>query len=597
MIKIVNFKKNTYLIFGFIFIIFWLFPLWNMHNLAVINDGNSYLAGIEAVKISILDYHQWPQNNPWERGGMPHSHYLMSPISIRFWFFIIFETKTALSLYLLFSFTILFYGSYKIAGFYLRNNILKYTFAFLSVSNIALIFHLKAGHYIFLSFCYFPLVLYFLFKHRSVKFSGVFSGYLFGLMLDDDIGHMPAYSLLILGIFIIYFFLNSNNNNRKKLLYWIYFFILTSLCVVSYKLSVFYEFRDEFPRIWRMFYFSNISTLIKSYIIPYYDLLWTPWGTKVCPGTWENSVYIGLVAFIFIFYSFKNKLNIIHYIVIFLFLLQLGTSTFLPYGWLQNLPVFESHKCYNRVRIFNSFYLSFLIIYGFIYISKNKKNIIHDFKYYILFFILIERLLTAHLLMHNTHKKYADVNIFSKWDPAYENLHILEKYRNNKKFFNYTILPSYESIKLNIGTLRWGGNSFFYEPSEHTNEKYSGPHAINEKKYQGEFSVDGKVIEPNFWSPNVIVFNNLEIGKKLKFNMNPNRGWKLNNENLFEKHKVYEPNKEFIINIKETSIALKYDVPGKKRGIIVSFATFILLLVSVLLLVGINKFRTSKLIK
>ena len=590
-------KKNTYLIIGLIFIIFWLWPLWNMNGLAVVSDGNLYLQSMEAVKIAILDFSQLPQNNPWIMGGQPHSLQLMSPLSIKFWIFMALETKTALSVYMLFAFMLLLYGSYKIASYYFKDENLKYSFALLSIFNIALIFHLKAGHYIFLSFCYFPLILYFLFKHRSMKYSGVFSGYLFGMMLDDDFAYISAYCIVILSLFIIYFFINFKNKNRQKLLYWCFFFILTTLSVICYKLNIFYEIQNDFPRIGSSSDLSNIFSLLKSYLIPYYKLEGGVFASKrFCTSTWENSVYIGLIAFIFIFFSFKNKFNTAHYIVIFLFLLQLGTLTYLPYGLLKNLPIFESHGCYNRVRIFNSFYLSFLILSGFSYICKNKDLFkgkyfkLYEFRTYILIFILIERLFTSHLLMHDTHKDYKDVDKFSRYFVEYKNYNILDKYKNNKNFFNYSNLPPYEATKQNIGIMRYGGHSFYsYNP--YIDENYIGSYAVDEKEYQGEFTIDGKIIRPDFWSPNVIIFNNLEINKKLNLNMNPNRGWKLNGDDLFVNHKVWEHNKKFIIDVKEPSITLKYDTPGINRGIIMNF------LILFILFITIYKFKKSKLIK
>jgi hypothetical protein len=578
-----NTKEKIFLFFSFILIIFWLYPLWNLKNYGVIGDGNLYLAGIESVKTSLLDYSQWPQYSPWQKGGKPESLYLMSPISIRFWIFMVFETKSALSIYLIFCFIILFYGSYKVGKFFFKNNIYIYSFAFLSIFNIALIFHLKAGHYIFLSFCYFPLVLYFLFKYKKSKFSGIFAGYFYGLMLDDDIAYMSAYAMLILGILIIYFFINHKNECKKKILYWIYFFLLTSLCVVGYKLGIFYEISLENPRLSKSLYFSNIFSLVKSYLIPYYELIDAKFtGRRYCKSTWENSVYIGLIAFIFIFYSFKKNLSQIHYLIIFLFLLQLGTSSFLPYGILQKLPVFESHGCYNRVRIYNSFYLSILILVGYIFISKDKNLKIYKYKNYLLIFILVERFLTSHILMYGTHEKYENLKILSSRDANYKNYNILEKYRNNKDFFNYSVLPPFEAIQNKIGVVRTGGDSFLGYEYSYGDKNYNGVFAIDENEYLGEFILDDKNIEPDFWSPNLIIFNNLEIGKELKININPNRGWQIDGKDFFKNNKIWEPNKKFIVEVKSPTVILKYKAPGKARGVVISLTCFILLLISIL---------------
>ncbi len=574
-------------IFITIFITFWLWPLWNMNGLAVVSDANGYLQKIEAFKVTLIEYKQFPQNNPWIRGGQPLSVLILSPFSVQFWLALIFETKIAISYYILFCFLILFYGSYKLSSFYFKETLFKYSFALLSIFNIGLLFQLKGGHFVFLSFCYFPLILYFLFKHRSMKYSGIFSGYFYGLMLDTDVAYMSSYCALILLIYIIYFFLNFKNKSREKLIRWIYLFTLTALCVVGYKLNLLLEIRGEFPRNdGGSGYYSNLFSLVKSYLIPYYELSGNTFpGRRFCQSTWENSVYIGVIGFIFIYYSFKNSLNLIHYIVILLFLLQLGTKPFLPYGILQNLPVFDSHICYNRVRSFNSFYLSFLILFGFHYISQNKSVFksklqkLYKYRNYLLIFVILERLLTSHLLIYNTHKDYKDANTFSKYFVPFKNYEILKNFKNNEKFFNYSLLPTYEATKQNIGVMRWDGESFFKFTS-YIEDGYFGPYAKDEVEYKGEFTVDEKIIEPSYWSPNLIIFKNLELNKKLKLNMSPNRGWKLNNKDLFPKNNIWDHNKEFTINITEPNITLKYEVPGKKRGIIINFSILFILLIS-----------------
>ena len=99
-------------------------------------------------------------------------------------------------------------------------------------------------------------------------------------------------------------FRNFKNKNRQKLLYWCFFFVLTALSVICYKLNIFYEIRNDFPRSGSSGYLSNIFSLLKSYLLPYYKLEGSVFASKrYCTSTWENSVYIGLIAFIFIFFS------------------------------------------------------------------------------------------------------------------------------------------------------------------------------------------------------------------------------------------------------------------------------------------------------
>ena len=82
-----KFNKNHYL---FTFIIFslitsWFYPIWYMHDLVVLGDGNIYLQRLEAIRKTVVDFGQWPGNNPWNAGGQPiegtHGRFVISIIA------------------------------------------------------------------------------------------------------------------------------------------------------------------------------------------------------------------------------------------------------------------------------------------------------------------------------------------------------------------------------------------------------------------------------------------------------------------------------------------------------------------------------------
>ena len=69
-LKLLQNKKVCYFII-FLFITLWFYPIWYTYDLVVLGDGNIFLQRIEAIRKTVLEYDQWPGNNPWNAGGQP----------------------------------------------------------------------------------------------------------------------------------------------------------------------------------------------------------------------------------------------------------------------------------------------------------------------------------------------------------------------------------------------------------------------------------------------------------------------------------------------------------------------------------------------
>ena len=153
--QFLNLYINKKLIFfiTFILITLWFYPIWYTYDLAVIGDGNIFFQRIEAIRKTVLEYGQWPGNNPWNAGGQPlegkNGRFI---ISIKVILSIIFGTKLGLSLFFILFNIIGYYGSYKLCKKFVKANKLGHIFAILVISNSAVMFHLSAGHFAFFTY-------------------------------------------------------------------------------------------------------------------------------------------------------------------------------------------------------------------------------------------------------------------------------------------------------------------------------------------------------------------------------------------------------------------------------------------------------------
>lgn len=109
----------------------------------------------------------------------------------------------------------------------------------------------------------------------------------------------------------------------------------------------------------------------------------------------------------------------------------------------------------------------------------------------------------------------------------------------------------------------------------------------DEPAYIAEFHQDYTPIEPVYWSPNRILFENLDPAIPLIVNMNPGHPWYGNGIQLFPEYRIVENFKPFhVMPNSDGIVELTYRYPGQKLGLI---ASTILLIVSYTTIVYVKK--------
>ena len=111
---------------------------------------------------------------------------------------------------------------------------------------------------------------------------------------------------------------------------------------------------------------------------------------------------------------------------------------------------------------------------------------------------------------------------------------------------------------------------------EKINGEYPGTIGFDEEGYIGEFYQNKTVVKPDYWSPNLITFSNLNSNEPLTVNMNRSKFWYGNGKKLFPNDRIIEVKKKFIVYPnKDGNLTLSYQYPGKNIGILLCIVFFI----------------------
>lgn len=572
-------NSKTFQVFsGLTIILLVMSPLFYIGDITVQGDGNILMQRLEAMRQTILVYHQWPGLNIWNAGGQPlEGHGGIFPISIKSVFILLFGTKIGLNFSILLYLILGYLGSWLLASLIWKNSVLKNIFSIFVVINLPLLFHLRAGHIIFYVYYLLPLILYYLIQSPFDRWSGIKAGILFGLAFNDTPAYLLQYMSIVLVLVYIGLIINVDISKRKMMCRGLILFIFSLLPIIAYHTITIYQNIIDYPRESNLFFNYFVSDVFKSYLYPFTKIEKAFSSPAGVPGmscvrsTHEVAAYLGLIGFTLVVISLINGVKWWHYLILFLFIAGLGNDGALyPMYWLQKLPSFSSHLCFSRVRIITHLFLPFAIMGGlWILWSKLKIKKYGRIIVSILGGILIlERLIIGFMIIKGTH-----VNI-EKADSFYRSHY--EYVGRDNHFINVNVIPPFEATQLNIGILRGGGDSNIPMNNKDA-DGYEGPIGLDEEGYIAEFHQNGQKIEPDYWSPNRIEFSRLDPKMPLILNLNPSSAWYNNSVQLFPEYKIVEVNKRFeVMPDKDGIILLTYEFPGRKIGVATTVLFFIL---------------------
>jgi len=525
------FKQNKFLL-SFFFIALWSLPIWYVFDKPLWNyDYVWHYQGYEAAYQSIIKYHQWPYFNPWMSAGQPLDGLpSIGFFSIRFLCVLFFGTQIGIHLSILIYWIIAFIGAYKLANYFWKTDFLKICFSFLIVINSAVTAHLLVGHFpqqiVLLS----PWLFYFYLQRDKDKWSGLKGGAIISLAINEYFAYGIMYVLVIGLILVLYDFRKKiDKNNFKNLIFWLSSFLLTTSTLCYYRLISALYVMKGYERVVDFSYTWDVLMIFLSHFIPFIYSKPEQWLTREMEfcGTYpEVGMYLGVISIYYIYLAIKNKFNIFHFFGLWLLISAYTNEYFfsLTY-WLSFVPGFSSFLCDGRIIIVAGIFLAIAIVDGISISFKNKTN--NKLPILIFTVFVIEQFgVTGSMFYSARNMLEPNSNLTNIIGSKLENLiaskdqnfifinDLPESYKSAHRGF-----PLYSLTSNNIGVF-----SKTYSP----NFPMFNLKNNHGEFYQNLFKQNNKTIYPISWSPNKIVFRNLDPKEMVEISYSPSKSWKVN---------------------------------------------------------------------
>lgn len=572
-----RFSNRLVVLLSLFAVAIWALPIWFTPGMTGIADWDTAMHRFEAIRLTMMEFGQWPGHNPWTIGGIPLlGNPTVSLLSVDGLMVLFFGTFWGLKLGVLVYLSIGFIGAWKLSGIWWKGRFIRLAFAFFVTANPALAYHYTVGHLLFQTFCFMPLLFYFLFRFNQDKWSGLKAAVVLGIAFNDSPGYIVQYGVLILICLYAYLLVSRYKENSRMLLCWLALFVPTCAALTFYRTVTILPLAFDFPRV------SNLRThfdwpgLLKLYFFPYTKLGSILPVDKYSSLAYTHEVcsYAGIIAFFLFLLSLRRGFRWWHAMALLLAWAGSGNDSYFHIMyWIQKIPSFSSHGCFTRIRMFTLLFFGIAAVWGLNYLwMKYREHNIRFFRYIIIgigILMAAEPLLVSRLIMKSSHVKlapWAGDNPSNKFQ-SISSLSWPEDTPGNIK--NYANL-TYRAIRMNLGWLHGYGDSYIPDDTARVGRDKPG--------YMGEFHQGGKAVEPAFWSPNRIVFKELKRGVPLIVNLNPGNPWYSNGRRLFPEYRIVEPTKPFEVMPDENgAVELTYHHPGQALGII---GTVVLLLIS-----------------
>ena len=572
-------KLHIYHIITLALIMLWCLPYFTSGQRIVWGDFSFFAQGYEAMRISILEFGQFPWWNPWVSGGIPlYANPQFGLFSIQTVLVFIFGSVMGLKLAIFL---------YTIAGYFSMHLLLRRYFKIDSVISVALslvwvfgtffVNHLPS-HFTFVWYMLVPLFVYLSLTAKTYKGWSML-GLAFAVMALSQT-HNPFVHISVICATIIAVRLLLSKY-KITFLKQVALAGLVFLVVAGHR--VFYALQNisQFPREGLVDLAPNFASAVESPFLPFskanpLGFINYPGHPLIPHGFHEASAYIsigvyvaaliGIILLVATLFRSREKLKattkkwLVPIVILMLgggaFVTALGDFGMLsPYNIIKHLPILSSMRVSTRWFLF--FNMAVIIFVGLVYMqAKRNKDLATIFK--VLIFLG-----TAELFLLNMGYQSA---VFSKTpvtstQSVRENVYAQTAYFGEKRVLpDGDIIPNdgsmpdeyreYEATTFNLGVLY--ANDSFVQLQYEKHYRPGHPTCPYEEGCSFVKSGNAKVVE---WSPQKIVLERTD-DKPIYLNMN-NSSYFLINGKRHVMLRASEPLEDFVITNQSKTITIQ----------------------------------------
>lgn len=492
---------------------------------------------------TIFQYHQWPAHNPWQGGGVPVNPAL-GYFSVQAIATLLLGAKAGLDAFIVFYLLLGVWGFWRLMMELLPGQPAAAAFtALLGAASPALAFHLAAGHLIFANLFVWPAIFYFTLRAASDRWSGLKAGLLFALGFNELPFYVMQYGGMIVGILWICRLTLVDPKERWSQCRFALLgaasafpFMIPSLVGIIATASDYARVANTpasftASELWHAYFFP-VTALQNAVYVPTMKGWW---------GTWEINCYLGVGAASFFLYGLWHQRRWFHTAAAACFIFTLGNLHWWePMRWLMATPVFASLQSFDRLRLFTQLFFTLGAAWGF-GLAWRKT---HAARWPRLTLCLMacaaagEILFVSHAIAGRSHFDYLPPEVKNEYGGAF---YQLSHRRGLPGMFEGWPADLALYTRANIGIVA--------EPAAIDSAFRFTSHVktADQPDYTGEFSQNGRPVQPVYWSPNRISFVGLNPHAPLRVNLNRGYPWRNFGKPLFPADRIVEFDKPFVV--------------------------------------------------
>jgi len=490
-----------------------VFPLLREPEPLGFGDWDYFLEKFEAIRVSILEYGQFPWWNPWCAGGFPlASDPQCGVVSLATPLVLFLGTSTGLRLAALFSLMIAVEGARRLGYLWFREAWSAAAVALIYGINGAVLVYTVAGYFIPMSYCALPWILVYTFRIGQRLRDGLWLGFWVAVNLLSGIQYPSLHGLILAALIWLRALRVQSAAERGRLLRNTVAALGLVLALAGWRIATTASVMADFPRVMRSAFNASAGNMIDW-------LLYRP-GAQVLEKAdsiyfWETASYVGPLVLLLAIGSLIRGWRWWHALTFATLWLASGSMYWYhPSFWLAYGPLFSTMHVVPRWRILTMLGLG-LSVGSLIAEWRAQESLLKRTLAVVCVLVLASDLVSyGFQVLPVASSVVAEENRF----PALR----------TSKLVNLHAGQGYPAILRNYGVIQGYQPLLGYDRQRATHRLWRGAEG-----YRGEaWTVEAGPLEPRFWSPNRIVFQ-AKPGQTVHLNQNPGSWWLVNGRRAF----------------------------------------------------------------
>ena len=537
-------------------------PFFARPGLGGVCDWDLHLVWFEALRQSVVRWHQFPWWDPWLCGGFPlAAEPQVGLISLDTPLVLLFGTSAGIRLAAVGSMMLATEGARRLARLWLADPWAVALVAVVYSWNGAILLFTVSGHALTICYPFLPWMLVYAFQINRGARAAVLLGVASAASVLTVIQYPTAYAMLITAAVLGWGSLAEPVAARSRYASRVALAAGVFLALTGWRLVMTGRILLDFPRT----IYSMVDVSIYGLLHATVDREIPP--SRVIPYTEgfnsETACYVGAATMLAAFVSLRRGWRWWHTLTAVCFAMAMGSVEFHhPSYWIREWPGFSTMHMVGRWRIPGVLGIA-LAAGDEIQSWRTGGGRLRTLAAALVIGVICDLALYVHQCLP-TAFSVPPAELQSPGPPV-------ERIVNVQTWEFEGATQGFEAVRRGYGVIQGYCPQLGYERGRPTARLWR-----DHPGYRGEFVAGGKAVEPRFWSPNRIVLE-VRPGEEIEVNQNPGSYWWGNGRQLFPGARCVELTGRFVARADERGrLVLEIWPPGVRQAAGLTLAGLVL---------------------